>query len=229
MSFIRYCPFPAEPPGGPHEVLLLPERAVYWPHQRTLMIADVHLGKTQTFWNAGAPIPEGVLEADLARLALLLRRTEAARLIVLGDLLHAGVGLTAALVERVARWRAEWPVHMLIVRGNHDRAIGEVAGAWRMVVVEEAWVEGCFAFRHEPVAAAGVFTWAGHLHPMVRVSTPRDSLRLPCFWMTGKVGDPAGGGVGVLPAFSAFTRGQTIRPEARDGLFAIADGVVVAV
>jgi hypothetical protein len=45
-----------------------------------------------------------------------------------------------------------------------------------------------------------------------------DRLRLPCYWF--------GAGVGVLPAFGAFTGMHPIRPGGADRVFPIADGTV---
>lgn len=202
--------------------MLLPQRAVYWPGAQTLLVADLHLGKSQTFWAAGAPVPAGVLEADLARLDELLLRTECARVIVLGDLLHSGAGLTAGLVDSVASWRAKWSrVEIIVVPGNHDCALDQVASAWGLAVAEHVLREGRFVFRHDPVVTRGAYTLCGHVHPLLRVTGAGDSLRLACFWM--------GRAVGVLPAFSTFTRGVTIAPALQDGVFAVADGKVVAI
>jgi uncharacterized protein len=213
--------------SGDSEVLLLAERAVYWPSRCTLLVADLHLGKAQTFWAAGAAVPD-VLEADLARLEQLIRRTEAQRLIVLGDLLHASIGVTDALVQRLAQWRAGSSpgsamaqLEIIITPGNHDRALAQVAAPWGLTVADPVVVDGPFAFGHDPVETPGCYTWAGHIHPMVRLASRGDSLRLPCFWLSPRTG--------VLPAFSAFTRGQTICPGEHDSVFAIADGRVVQV
>src|SRR6185436_15640126 len=41
------------------ELLLLPERAAYWPAKRALFVADYHLGKAASFRSAGIPLPAG--------------------------------------------------------------------------------------------------------------------------------------------------------------------------
>ena len=55
------------------EVTLLAERAVLWASARTLIIADPHFGKDSTFRAAGVPVPGGATEADLGRLAAMVR------------------------------------------------------------------------------------------------------------------------------------------------------------
>jgi uncharacterized protein len=39
------------------DVLLLPERALFWPRACALVVADVHWGKAASFRAAGIPIP----------------------------------------------------------------------------------------------------------------------------------------------------------------------------
>nr|WP_223755747.1 hypothetical protein [Myxococcus sp. RHSTA-1-4] len=81
--------------------------------------------------------------------------------------------------------------------------------------------EGPFRFAHHPEPAPGRYVWAGHLHPTVRLSGGGDRLRLPCFHV--------GRGVGVLPAFSAFTGGHDVSRRPGERVFAIADPAVVEV
>ncbi len=61
-------------------VELLAERALYWPRTRTLLVADVHLGKAAAFRAGGVPVPRGATASDLARLGALVARTGAGRL-----------------------------------------------------------------------------------------------------------------------------------------------------
>lgn len=38
---------------------LLPQRALWWASEKTLLVADVHLGKGATFRALGQPLPRG--------------------------------------------------------------------------------------------------------------------------------------------------------------------------
>ncbi len=203
---------------GGTEVELRPERALHWPEGGVLAVADLHWGKPESFHQHGIPLPSGVLEDDLARLSAALRATGARRLLLVGDLVHSLRSLTLEVVARVTAWRSGHDVEMVLVRGNHDRRL-ELPPTWRMELVESHMDEGPFRFSHHPDPAEGRYVWAGHIHPTVRLDTGADRLRLPCFHL--------GAGVGVLPAFSAFTGGQDIRPRMGERLFAIAEDTVV--
>src|SRR5512140_483642 len=73
-------------------VQLLAQRALFWPRERALFVADVHLGKAASFRAGGVPVPRGSTASDLERLSVLVARTGAQRLAVLGDFLHAAAG-----------------------------------------------------------------------------------------------------------------------------------------
>lgn len=200
---------------------LLPERALYWPEEGVLAASDLHWGKTESFRQHGIPLPSGVLDDDLARLSQALRRTGARRLLLVGDLIHTREGLTDDVLQHVTRWRQTHDVEMVLVRGNHDRHLKSLPAGWRMAIQEEHLDMGPFRFAHHPEPAPGRYVWAGHLHPMVRLASGADRLRLPCFHV--------GRAVGVLPAFSAFTGGNNVTHRPGERVFAIAGDAVVEV
>ena len=63
---------------------LLPQRALWWPAARMVMVADVHFGKAATFRRAGQPVPHGTTADNLARLDAVLAATGADHLELLG-------------------------------------------------------------------------------------------------------------------------------------------------
>lgn len=201
-------------------VRLLAERALFVEASRTLVVADLHWGKSETFRAHGIPLPEGVLDADLARLARAIERCEAERLVVLGDLVHAREGITPALVERIAAWRRAHPVPAVLVRGNHDRHLPRLPAEWALDDSDDALVDPPFAWMHdasEPppaIAYTALHRVGGHLHPLVALEGGGDALRLPAF-----VIEPQRT---VLPAFSEFTAGVTFRRARRRRIVAIA-------
>jgi DNA ligase-associated metallophosphoesterase len=137
------------------EILLLPERALFWPRAAALIAADLHWGKAATFRAAGIPVPAGTTSADLARLDAALERTCARRLLVLGDLFHARAGRVAAGTRaELRRWRGLHPkLEILLVRGNHDRHSGDPPEDLRINCVNAPAFVPPFILRHEPTAA----------------------------------------------------------------------------
>lgn len=197
-------------------VLLLPERALYWPRRQTLVVADVHIGKAATMRAQSIAIPRGTTGQNLERLTRAIEQTEALTLVVLGDLLHAHQGRAPATLDAVARWRQRHRhLAILLVRGNHDRRAGDPPPAWDIQPVDAPHSMEPFVLAHHPEECAGGYTLAGHIHPSVRLSgAGGDSLRLACFWL--------GERVGVLPAFGEFTGTALVRPAAGERVYAIA-------
>jgi len=203
-------------------VALLAERALWWPARRTLVVADVHLGKAATFRAAGIPIPRGSTSDDLARLDRALARTGATALVILGDLFHARVGREApGTVAQVGGWRAGRPeLDVLLVRGNHDIGAGDPPTELGLRCVDEPWDEAPFAFRHHPEPVGSAYVLAGHVHPAVRLDGPGGlRARLPAFVF--------GTQVGLLPAFGSFTGGAAVEPDPEDRVYVVADDEVL--
>jgi len=200
---------------------LLPDRALFWPARRMLLIADTHFGKAATFRSHGIPIPTGTTAGDLARLTELLCATAAAELVVLGDFLHAARGRADETMGELCAWRAAHAeLNIRLVRGNHDRAAGDPPAAWNIRCVEPGQFEPPFVFAHEPLVDDRGYALAGHLHPAVHLSDPYGGgLRAACFWF--------GSRRGVLPAFGAFTGGKGIAAVEGDRVFAIGPAEIV--
>jgi DNA ligase-associated metallophosphoesterase len=191
-------------------VRLLADRALYWPARQRLLIADLHLGKGDTFRAAGIAVPTGGTAHDLARLAALLARTGARSLWILGDFLHARRN---AAVD--AAWRAFREAHgnvaFAVVPGNHDRAFDALAAGVERL--PDGVVDWPFELRHAPlVRPAARHVLCGHVHPVLRLP---GAGRHPLFWLRPEIT--------VLPAFSAFTGGHPV-PRADSAGSVLCDG-----
>lgn len=205
---------PPASPGAPlvinwagETLFLLPERAIWWPSQKVLMIADLHIGKAATYRALGQPVPSGTTRENLRRISHLLVHYQPVRLVFLGDFLHAAQARTPAVLRALHEWRQDFPnLECVLVRGNHDSRAGDPPAFLNMQVVEEPWLMGPFAACHHPQGHPTHAVIAGHLHPVVKLyGRGRDHLRLPCFCFED--------GRAVLPAFGEFTGGWTVTRE----------------
>lgn len=205
---------------GAQAFVLLPQRAVLWPSQRMLLVADAHIGKAATFRRHGVAVPGGTTAETLNALTALIERHGVTRLAFLGDLLHSEHAHTPATHAALARWRERHrQLELVLVRGNHDDRAGDPPSSLGIAVVDEPWRIDGIALCHHPVAVAGAYVMAGHLHPCAHLAgRAHDRLRLPAFWF--------GPDAAVLPAFGAFTGMHPVRPGPQDRLFvASGDGV----
>ena len=207
---------------GGERVALHAERALYWPRMRTLFVADVHLGKGATFRAAGVPLPRGSTASDLARLTRLCERTAAARVVVLGDLLHAKAGRVTALTDAVVAWRTRHAsLDVVLVRGNHDARAGDPPSSWGIACVDEPFALPPFLACHAVDAPSSGYALCGHLHPGVRVhGAAEQSATLPCFVL--------GERRAILPAFGRFTGLAAVAQHGGERIVAIAGRTLFA-
>ena len=206
------------PGGEKFQATLDGRRAVYLPGCQSLLVADLHWGKGETFRKHGIPIPDALLLSDLRRLSALIDDYQPQRLLVLGDLIHGVAGLTEGLDRTILEWRSEHGLPIVLIAGNHDRSIEKVADRWGIQVIKESLEEMPFAFSHEQLTG-GFFNWSGHVHPAIRLAGRVDSMRFSCFHFN-RYG-------ATLPAFSEFSGGFNIQPNAEDRVFALSDGLVI--
>lgn len=180
------------------QLILDPDRALYWPSAKLLMVADVHLGKAHCFRRAGLAIPSGSTARDLARLSALIERFQPDRLLILGDLVHGPSAPDAPWAEATRLWRQNLSeLDVALIAGNHDRHFD--ARQLGISVLGHELLHGPFRLVHEPHSAAeDQHYWlSGHVHPGVRIQDGRRHLRLAAFCF-----GPHGG---LLPAFGGMT------------------------
>jgi DNA ligase-associated metallophosphoesterase len=206
---------------GGEELHLLPERAVWWPAEGTLFVADLHVGKEASFRAAGLPVPD-VFVRDLARLSHLIQRLTAKRVLILGDLLHDRSAHGVRVVSAFTAWRRTMRgIHIGLIRGNHDRRAGDPPSGWNVECLDEPSARGNLQLRHRPRFEDAKPTLAGHLHPKFRMIQGPDHLRLPCFLMRRKTL--------VLPAFGDFIDHAVIARQPNDSVFVVAGSEVIQI
>ena len=207
-------------------LLLMPERTALLTAQETLLLGDTHWGKAQTMRTAGAAIPRGDLEEQLSRLCRAVDRTSARRVIILGDLLHAPAGVNDPLIDRVGRFTAEQSAEICLVPGNHDRKLGverleRVCGGMGINLLSREESTGGAALRHDPLEGDAVPAIGGHHHPAVTLpGSGQYPVKAAAFWVVG--GDRL-----VLPAFSGFTAGSSLRPRHGERVYAVGESSVI--
>jgi DNA ligase-associated metallophosphoesterase len=196
------------------DILLLPGRGALLPASRTLLVADLHLGKAATFRRAGIPIPEGSAQGDLARLETLVRDHAVERVLILGDLLHAASGCTSEVVAEFRAFRDRLTTTaVILVLGNHDVAARRIAGDLGLDACVSSLDEPPLRFVHiaaaatadddEATATAIGLVVAGHVHPRVKLRGPSgDRFADRCFHLEDRVL--------TLPAFGSFTGGHAV-------------------
>jgi len=177
------------------ELRLVAGRALFWPRENALLVADLHLEKASFFASKGQMLPPYDSRETLERVALAVRETGARRVFALGDNFHDGkgparldphaAGMLAALTRAL-----EW----VWITGNHDAGPG-AAGA------ELAELElGGMVLRHHARAGEERAELSGHFHPRLSVTARGRRISRPCVVASERRL--------VLPAFGALTGGM---------------------
>lgn len=197
------------------------DRCIYWEEQRSLIMSDLHFGKTGHFRKSGIPVPQTVYREDLQRLVQLLQFFKPEELIVVGDFFHSHANKE---LDFFLKWRADFPeLQIILVKGNHDILKSSWYKQAEITVVDDCFKKGPFTFVHDLELCNTQdhdYIFSGHIHPGICISgVGRQSLRLPCFYFTEKYA--------VLPAFSRFTGLYTIEPNEQELVFAIADKTLI--
>lgn len=194
------------------EVELLPQGAIYWPSEKIMFLADLHLGKANHFRKAGIAVPLNIQERNLKRLTEVLEVREASDVFFLGDLFHSEWNQSWQAFTEVLNAFPETEFHL--VMGNHDILSSTQYDQTSLNLHQEGLEVGPFQLDHHPNRPGEGYRLCGHLHPAVRLrGRGKQGMKLPCFWQSSHQM--------VLPAFGGFTGMATIRPKKGDCVYLI--------
>jgi len=204
-------------------LLLLPEKAIYWLQEETLIVTDIHLGKVGHFRKAGIAIPKSLEQDDLALLSDLIYRFNPKCILFLGDLFHSDLNNDW---DWLVLWRSLFShIQITLVLGNHDILNRKFYTDLNFNLCHFLDA-GPFRFSHEPLKKNELnlvsnYILCGHIHPGVLLEgAGRQTLSLPCFHF--------GKHQAILPAFGKFTGKVKMKNLEGDRIFAILKDKIVA-
>lgn len=217
------------------QLWLSPDRCIFWEEERSLILSDLHFGKTGHFRKSGIAVPQSVYKEDLQRLLSLIQYFQPRQLLVVGDLFHSRENKE---LELFRKWRDDFAyLDIRLIRGNHDILHEQWYHTAGIEVSPERLQLGAFEFIHDITTAVlesavpgpavpgfkktipepgqtPPYSFSGHIHPGIRINgLGKQSLRFPCFYF--------GKDYAVLPAFGHFTGMASVDPEPGSGVFAI--------
>lgn len=187
----------------------LPAGALYWPAERLLAVADLHLEKGSSYAvNALKLLPRHDTRQTLAVLSDLIDRLKPETVVCLGDSFHDRNAvdrlpqIERACIERLtARTRFVW------IAGNHDPA--PPPAGWGEVAEEIGL--GVLTFRHEALFGPAKGEVSGHFHPVAALTVRGRGMRRRCFLTDGHRL--------ILPAFGTYAGGLNALDPAIAQLF----------
>jgi len=195
------------------------QRSIFWEEEKTLILSDLHFGKTGHFRKSGIAVPQNVYKEDLQRLINLLQSFRPQKLLVVGDFFHSHANVE---LDWFKKWRDDFAsLEIVLIKGNHDI----LEDAWyqeaNIKIVDKELQIDSFLFTHDKCEDyKGLYTFCGHIHPGIYLQgLGKQSLRLPCFYFAK---DHC-----ILPAFSKFTGIALIDPAKNENVFAIVENKLV--
>jgi DNA ligase-associated metallophosphoesterase len=195
---------------------------MYWEEERTLILADIHIGKAAMFRKAGVAVPEGSMQEDLLKISALIEQMQAKKCIIVGDLIHAPSGLSAEVKAYFSQWLKQTSCEIHLILGNHDRILAKsLPEEWSLYLHKEPIIINPFYFSHYPMKHEEYFVWSGHLHPKITIKNQHDSITLRCFQIFPELG--------ILPAFGSFVGGTAVKKEKNCSIYAITDQSVIEI
>jgi len=200
-------------------LVLLAEKAIYWPELKTLIIADLHFGKVTHFNKSGINLPVETIIQELKKLTILIERFKPDAIIFLGDFFHHKSNYELSYFES---WRKSYlQTEFILVIGNHDKhALKELKQLNFKLIMELLCPP--FLFAHAPEKTSKQFRIVGHIHPGVKLlGKANQQLILPAFCLTEKQL--------LLPAFGNFTGLKVYKPEINERIFVVTGTKVVEV
>ncbi|MFM9984993.1 MAG: ligase-associated DNA damage response endonuclease PdeM [Flavobacteriales bacterium] len=201
------------------ELVLHPLGYVYWPEKKTLICADLHIGKGGHFRKNGVAIPVLANKNNFWNLSVVFDFFKPNTWIVVGDMVHS---------TENSEWKDfvdfldNYPdIDRILVKGNHEIYADDTYRQMGFSVHNRLDLDP-FILTHDVLEEIPLnqFNLCGHLHPAVRlVGDGRQTLRASCFYF--------GKNVGYLPACGEFTGTSIIRPVAGDQVFVIANNTII--
>lgn len=204
------------------ELILTPEKALFWIEQQTIILSDVHLGKSGHFRKAGIPIPRSINENNLERLNSLINYYRPSQIFFLGDLFHSDKN---SEWEEFKKWRNTYlNIDMYLTIGNHDfHSTNDYESIGLMCTKEIELFPFLLLHDSEYVKETEkLYSISGHVHPSVRlIGKGRQSIRIPSYYF--------GNNFALLPAFGNFTGTYTIKPKTDELVFGILDNQIIKI
>lgn len=180
------------------------DRAVFLPDSKSLVIADLHLGRGI---DDTISYPVDSFQDDTARLTALLETYTPEEVVIAGDIVHAFSGIPQSVEEQLSeleRVIQNAGTDLTYVRGNHDTVLDALTEIPVIPTYQPSSKNILITHGHElPDSTADTYI-IGHEHPAITV----EGRKYPCF-LKGSTSNETGT-VLILPSFSKLTVGTTM-------------------
>lgn len=190
---------------------------VFLREDKTLIISDVHVGLEESLNKQGVLVPRFQLKRLLEELEKTLRATRPERVVIAGDLKHE----FGTISEQ--EWRDALKVldflgrsckEIVLVRGNHDKILGPIAGKRDIMVVDHMKLGDVYITHGDKIPEdedlkKSKVLIIGHEHPAVAIREKSRVELFKCFL----VGKWKGKSLIVVPSMNFVAEGTDVLSE----------------
>jgi len=191
------------------------DKALYFPEEKALAIADLHIGYEESLNEQGIFVPRRQFEETMADLEKVFSNVgKVKEVVIVGDLKHE-FGIISSQewseVRKVLDYLKGKVGKVVLVKGNHDTVLEPIAKR-EEVEIKECYKKKDICFVHgdklvmECMDKSIRLVVAGHRHPAVILQDEYKKERYKCFL----VGKWKGKKIIVLPSFFPFVEGSEI-------------------
>ena len=173
---------------------------IYWPRLMTIILSDLHLGKSMFWARHGKFLPPYDNLETLSKLKKVLRKFQISKIIFLGDVFHDDSGYESLEPETIQILNEILCNYEIIfIAGNHDLNI-----SIPKIKILKNYTKDSIIFSHYPSTnvsekKAQIF---GHFHPKISVKISGRVISKKCFVIDKKKI--------LLPSFGNYTGGLDI-------------------
>ena len=188
-----------------HEFLFDITGSIFFKKYKTLILADLHLGKGISLNDAGNIIPLYDFNETIENLRKIIKKYNPSTIISLGDSFHNNntlLNMTEEQINNVKELTSK--IRFIWINGNHDHDLCDK---------EKIGGEFCndlkfrkFTFRHIKTSKiTDQFEFSGHYHPKTYLKINKTKYYYKCF-VVGK-------NFCILPSFGHYTGGIDIKSK----------------
>jgi putative SbcD/Mre11-related phosphoesterase len=188
------------------DAFITADLALHLPEERTVVVADLHIGYESALEAEGIHIPRVQTRAIIDALSRLITKHEPDRLVVLGDLKHEfsrNLGQEMRDVRSLLDSISD-RVDVVLVKGNHDNYLENIVSRVQIPVVNQYKAAG-LTFVHGHVPCPDRPLVIGHEHPSIKIVDRVGAyLKMPCHALLREER------ILVLPAYSPLASGTDL-------------------
>lgn len=202
------------------KLFLHPSKALYIESCKTLVISDLHIGKSEHFRKNGILIPRLTNKNNFWKLVEVIDEFCPENILFLGDIAHSQYNREW---EEFVDVLDQFPtIQKSLAIGNHDILHPEEYQRANIKTASSFILDNILWLHEPPQEMSSTYTMVGHIHPSVKLAgAGRQSLRLPCFYFGEKMG--------ILPAFGEFTGSFTLKPKKNDHIYVVTENKIIKV